>query len=213
MQRWQIDPKETCLRVCICTGTSWTIIRLPCGIPAIHIGTIAELKAELADAFLYPYSHNCMSNGKDWLSARVHNANHHPRQLISQKSQIARLIRPGLTLWCDCANSLLVSSAKYIFGLCSGSFLSTVKVTCTPNSILFRSKLCQNCVNRLSVGYWIVFFYYTGISWPSVTLCGTYFPFNRRKFVSIANGFADKYFACAFPYIFGFAAFHGDTFN
>lgn len=92
----------------------WAITGLPCGIPVILIDTIALLKEELADAFLYPYSHNCVSNRTDRLSAKVDDANHHPRELISQKSPISRLIQPDLVLWCDCANELPVISLKCI---------------------------------------------------------------------------------------------------
>lgn len=50
------------VRVCV---ASWAIIGLPCGTPAILTVSVDLLKAELADAFLYPYTHSCKSNSTD----------------------------------------------------------------------------------------------------------------------------------------------------
>lgn len=76
------------VRVCVCAAVLWAIIEQPCSVQAILIGTIATPKAELADDFLYSYSHSCMSTSSDWILAKVDNANHPPREIISQKSQI-----------------------------------------------------------------------------------------------------------------------------
>lgn len=115
--------------------------RLYCTIPVIPIDIIAWLKTELADVFLYPHSHNCMSNSNDWLLAKVANVNHHPRGLISQKSsQIGKLVWSYLALWCECANTLPIRLSKCIFFF----FLSIGPESHTRFQFLFH--IAINCV-------------------------------------------------------------------
>lgn len=101
--------QKRCVRVCVCTVTLCAIIRLPHraalwypSYPHRHNSTAEGIVGRCLPVFLLPQLYVYYST--DLLSAKVDNANHHPHEPISQKSQIARLMQPDLAFWCYCAN-------------------------------------------------------------------------------------------------------------